>query len=57
MAIDAVVSRNMRLKKMENMVGARTHPFFTPLKMGKLPDSDHCATPDLADRYGADGGW
>ena len=28
------------LKKMENKVGARTHPCLTPLEMGKLPDDD-----------------
>ena len=28
------------LKKMENNVGARTHPCLTPLEMGKLPDRD-----------------
>ena len=33
-------SWSMMLKKMENNVGARTHPCLTPLEMGKLPDRD-----------------
>ena len=33
-------SRSMMLKKMENNVGARTHPCLTPLEMGKLSDRD-----------------
>ena len=33
-------SRCMMLKKMENKVGARTLPSFTPLEVGKLPDSE-----------------
>ena len=28
------------LKKMENNVGARTHPCLTPFEMGKLSDRD-----------------
>ena len=33
-------SRSMMLKKLENNVGARTHPCLTPLEMGKLSDRD-----------------
>ena len=33
-------SRCMMLKKMENKVGARTLPCFTPLESGKLPYSE-----------------
>ena len=33
-------SRSMMLKKMENNVGARTHPCSRPLEIGKLPDRD-----------------
>ena len=33
-------SRIVMLKKMENKVEARTHPYMTPLEMGKLPNSD-----------------
>ena len=50
-------SRSMMLKKMENNVGARTHPCLTPLEMGKLPDRDPFVSPDLADLHGAGGGW
>ena len=43
--VDAVLqssfaSRSMMLRKMENNVGARTHPCLTPLETGKLPDRD-----------------
>ena len=43
--VDAVwqssfASRSMMVKKMENNVGARTHPGLTPLEMGKLPNRD-----------------
>ena len=34
------VSWSMMLKKLENNVGARTHPCLTLLEMGKLPDRD-----------------
>ena len=30
-------SRSMMLKKMENNMGARTHPCLTPLEKGKRP--------------------
>ena len=33
-------SLRMMLKKMENNVGARTHPCLTPFEMGKLSDRD-----------------
>ena len=28
-------SKSMMLKKVENRVGARTHPYLTPLEIGK----------------------
>ena len=45
------------LKKMENNVGARTHPFLTPVEMGKLSTETDCASLDLIDLHGAGGGW
>ena len=41
-------SRSMTLKKMENKMGARTHPCLTPLEIRKLPDSDPLLTMELA---------
>ena len=37
---DVEASRSMVLKKMENTVAARTHPFLMPLETGKLHDRD-----------------
>ena len=37
---DVDTSRSTVLKKLENNVGARTHPCLTPSEMGNLPDSD-----------------
>ena len=45
-------SVSMILKKMENSVGARTHPC---LRWGSCLTVTHCASPDLADLHAAGG--